>query len=562
MIAVTLSRFMLFMRSDSLYCRPVVKDSETSAGTGSDFDAVIVGAGFAGLYMLHRLRAAGFRVRVYESGDGVGGTWFWNRYPGARCDVESLEYSYSFSDDLQQEWQWTERFPTQPEILRYLNHVADRFELRPDIALNTMVSAANYDEPTATWKVTLEDGTDVTARYVVMAVGCLSTARIPAFPGLDSYLGRTLHTGDWPTEGVDLAGLRVGVIGTGSSGVQVIPMVADDAAELYVFQRTANFTMPARNAPLAPQVIADMKARYPQLREQARTSRNGTLRASHDESAVAAPPELRRERFDYGWQRGGNDIVGSFNDFMVDQAANDLLAEFLRGQVRSIVTDPEAAASLTSQTYPVGAKRMCLGTDYYETFNRDNVTLVDLRKHPIESITPHGIRTDEREYELDAIVFATGYDAMTGSILRVDIHGRDGRSLRDDWAAGPHTYLGLASAGYPNLFFITGPGSPSVLSNVVVSIEQHVEWIGDFLEYLRTNHLTSSEADFDSQEAWVAHVNEVANGTLMPKAASWYMGANVPGKPQVFMPYVGGVGRYREICDEVAADKYRGFTTT
>jgi cyclohexanone monooxygenase len=540
----------------------VVKDSEARSETDSDYDAVVVGAGFAGMYMLHRLRGAGFSVRVYEAGDGVGGTWYWNRYPGARCDVESMEYSYSFSEELQQEWQWTERYPTQPEILRYLNHVADRFDLRPDISLNTMVSAATYDEAAAQWQVTLDDGSTVRSRFVIMAVGCLSTARIPAFPGLDSYLGRTLHTGDWPAEGVDLSGQRVGVIGTGSSGVQVIPMVAEDAAQLYVFQRTANFTMPARNAPLAPQAISDFKANYSQYRQQARTSRNGTLRVNYDEPATGAPEDVRQQRFDYGWQRGGNDIIGAFNDFLVDQAANDLLANYLRSKVRKIVTDPDAAASLTSQTYPVGAKRMCLGTDYYETFNRDNVTLVDLRKHPIESITPQGIRTDDREYELDAIIFATGYDAMTGSILRVDIHGRNGRSLREDWAAGPHTYLGLATAGYPNLFFITGPGSPSVLSNVVVSIEQHVEWIGDYLEHLRKNEMTTTEAEYDTQERWVSHVNEVASGTLMPKAASWYVGANVPGKPQVFMPYVGGVGRYRQICDEVAADDYRGFVTS
>ena len=524
-----------------------------------DYDAVVVGAGFAGMYMLHRLRNAGFAVRVYEAGAGVGGTWYWNRYPGARCDVESMEYSYSFSEELQQEWEWTERFATQPEILRYLNHVADRFDLRPDIQLETTVVSADYDEANARWTVSLHDGSQVTARFVIMASGCLSQARVPSFPGLDSYLGRTFHTGDWPVEGVDLTGQRVGVIGTGSSGVQVIPLVAQEAAELVVFQRTPNFTMPARNAPLNPEKIAATKVRYDELRETARHSRNGTLRVNHDEPASTAPAQLRLERYEAGWAYGGNDIVGSFNDLMVDQSSNDTLADFLRGKVRSIVKDPEVAHALTAQEYPVGAKRMCLGTDYYETFNRENVTLVDLRSEPIETITPQGIRTAAREYELDAIVFATGFDAMTGAILRVDIHGRGGRSLREDWAHGPHTYLGLSAHGYPNLFFITGPGSPSVLSNVVVSIEQHVEWIGDQIEYLRKNDLTTSEPDLDAQEAWVAHVNEVAGRTLMMKAASWYLGANVPGKPRVFMPYVGGVGRYREICDEVAADSYRGF---
>ena len=541
--------------------RFVYRSHVVKTETSTDFDAVVVGAGFAGMYMLYRLRNCGLRTRVYEAGDGVGGTWYWNRYPGARCDVESMEYSYSFSPELQQEWQWTERFATQPEILRYLNHVADRFDLRPDIQLETMVTAAEYDDANETWIVTLQDGTRVTTQFFIMAAGCLSNARVPSFPGLDSYVGSTFHTGDWPADGVDLTGRRVGVIGTGSSGVQVIPEVANDAGELVVFQRTPNFTMPARNAPLTPEQIAEFKADYDELRERARHSPNGTLRKNYAESALAAPEEVRLERFEYGWQRGGNDIVGSFNDFIVNKAANDLLADFLRSKIRSIVSDPAVAESLTAQTYPVGAKRLCLGTDYYETFNRENVTLVDLRKTPVDTFTPRGIRTTEKEYELDAIIFATGFDAMTGSILRVDIRGRGGRSLRDDWAAGPHTYLGVACHGYPNLFLITGPGSPSVLSNVVVSIEQHVEWISDHLEYLGKNDLNTSEAEFRAQEDWVTHVNEVADRTLMPKAASWYMGANVPGKPRVFMPYLGGVGKYREICDEIAADDYRGFVT-
>jgi cyclohexanone monooxygenase len=532
--------------------------------SATDFDAVVVGAGFAGMYMLYRLRNAGFSVRVYEAGEGVGGTWYWNRYPGARCDVESLEYSYSFSEELQQEWEWTERFATQPEILRYLNHVADRFELRPDIALNTTVLSAQYEESSARWTVGIDDGTnlsEVTARFVILASGCLSQARTPSFPGLDSYVGRKLHTGDWPVEGVDFTGQRVGVIGTGSSGVQVIPIIADQAHHTVVFQRTPNFTMPARNQPLTPEKLAYFKANYPQLRAKARTTANGTLRKVYDEPAVGASPEKIRERYEAQWEYGSNDIIVSFNDLTRVQEANDTLADFLRDKVRSIVSEPAVARALTAQDYPVGAKRMCLGTDYYESFNRDDVTLADLRSDPIETFTPNGIRTAEHEYELDAVVFATGFDAITGAILRIDIRGRGGRSLRDDWAHGPHTYLGVATSGYPNLFFITGPGSPSVLSNVVVSIEQHVEWIGDHLEYLRKNDLTSSEADFEAQEKWVEHVNEVAGRTLMLKAASWYLGANVPGKPRVFMPYVGGVGAYREICDSVAEDGYRGFVT-
>jgi cyclohexanone monooxygenase len=531
----------------------VVKNTEQAG----PYDVIVVGAGFAGLYMLHRLRTAGFTVRLFEAGDGVGGTWYWNRYPGARCDVESLEYSYSFSPELEREWEWTERFATQPEILRYLNHVADRFELRQDIQLSTAVTAADYDS--GWWRVTLADGAVATARYVVMATGCLSTARVPSFPGLESFTGRWYHTGNWPRSGVDFTGQRVGVIGTGSSGVQVIPLLAREAAELVVFQRTPNFTMPARNAPLAPEQIERFRANRPELRARERMSKNGTLRKNYDESAVTASSDVRDGRFEQLWRFGGSDIIGSFNDLTVNQLANDLLADFLRSKVRDIVRDPRVATSLTSQSYPVGAKRMCLGTDYYETFNSGHVRLADLRATPVETLTPRGIRTSDQEYELDSIVFATGFDAMTGSILRVDIRGRDGRSLREDWAAGPHTYLGLVSHGYPNLFFITGPGSPSVLSNVVVSIEQHVEFIGDHLEYLRAKDLTVSDASFAAQEDWVAHVNELASRTLMPKAASWYMGANVPGKPRVFMPYIGGVGTYRAICDEVAGDGYRGF---
>jgi cyclohexanone monooxygenase len=541
-----------------LYRGLVVKNTEQA----DSFDAVVVGAGFAGLYMLYRLRAAGFTARVFEAGDGVGGTWYWNRYPGARCDVESMEYSYSFSPELEDEWEWTERFATQPEILRYLNYVADRFDLRPDIQLGTAVTAARYDEAARSWGVTLDDDTVVRARHVVLAVGCLSTARTPDFPGLASFRGASYHTGHWPADGVDFTGQRVGVIGTGSSGVQVIPLLAREAARLFVFQRTPNFTLPARNAPLAPQQADYFRAHREELRERERVSKNGTLRRNFGESAVTASPSLREQRFERWWQLGGSDIVGTFSDLTVNQQANDLLAGFLRDKVREIVKDPRTAAALTAQDYPVGAKRVCLGTDYYETFNRDNVRLVNLRETPLESVTPAGIRSTEREYGLDSIVFATGFDAMTGSILRIDIHGRGGRSLRGDWAAGPHTYLGLASHGYPNLFFITGPGSPSVLSNVVVSIEQHVDWVCDYLEYLRKKDIQVTEASYEAQENWVAHVNELASRTLMPKAASWYMGANVPGKPRVFMPYIGGVGNYRKTCDEIAAGDYPGFVTT
>jgi cyclohexanone monooxygenase len=520
-------------------------------------DVVIVGAGFAGMYLLHRLREAGFAAHVYEAAEDVGGTWYWNRYPGARCDSESMQYSYSFSSELEQEWEWSERFATQPEILRYLSHVADRFDLRRDITFGASVSSAVANA--GGWTVELENGELVEAQHVVLATGCLSTSRTPDFPGLERFAGTVLHTGDWPHEPVDLRGKRIGVIGTGSSGVQAIPLLAAQAEHLTVFQRTPNFTLPARNAPLDPAAVAEHKAHYPQLREQQRRSSNGTLRTTHAESAVEADEEVRAARYERGWRLGGNAIFESFDDLQVNAASNDTLAEFLRAKIREIVRDERAAAALTAQDYPVGSKRPCIGTDYYETFNRENVELVDLRAEPIESVTATGLRTSAGEYELDVLVLATGFDAITGAILRIDVQGTGGRSLREDWAAGPHTLLGLAMHGYPNLFTVTGPGSPSVLGNVVVSIEQHVEWIAEHLVHLRDNGLTRTEARFDDQERWVVRVNEVASQTLMTKAASWYIGANVPGKPQVFMPYAGGFGAYREICEQEAAAGYPRF---
>ncbi len=536
-------------------------DHDAAGGASElDYDVVVVGAGFAGMYMLHRMRSAGYRAHVFETAEDVGGTWYWNRYPGARCDVESMEYSYSFDEDLQREWQWSERFATQPEILAYLRHAADKLDLRRDISFNTSVASAIYDESAATWTVNLDGREQVRARFVIMATGCLSQARLPDIPGLDGYRGLAIHTGDWPKEPVDFTGMRVGVLGTGSSGVQVIPLVAEQAAHTYVFQRTPNFTLPARNAELTDDQKVAFNDDHAALRDRARRSPNGTLRINYPEPASDAADELLQDRFEAAWEMGGSDIIATFSDLTRNQASNDKLAEFIRGKIRSIVKDPHLAELLTAQNYPVGAKRVCLGTDYYETFNREDVTLVDLLSEKLETITPKGIQTSAQEYELDAIVYATGFDAMTGAILRVDIRGRNGVSLREEWHAGPRTYLGLASEGFPNLFFITGPGSPSVMSNVVVSIEQHVDWITDLLAYMTEHHDATVEATMQAQTDWVEHVNDAASQTLMLKAASWYLGANVPGKPRVFMPYVGGVGRYREICDQVAADGYRGFT--
>jgi len=522
-------------------------------------DVVIVGAGFAGLYMLHRLRGMGFATRVYEAGGNVGGTWFWNRYPGARCDVESMEYSYSFSDELQRDWEWTERYASQPEILTYLNHVAERFDLRRSIRFETRVTAAIFDDSADRWIIRTDRGERVSARFCIMATGCLSAAKVPEFKGIETFRGKRYHTGHWPHEGVDFTGQRVAVIGTGSSAIQSIPEIARQAAQLFVFQRTPNFSVPAHNAPLSADVIQDWNANLAGYRHRERTSAFGFMHEPSTQGALEVSPEERHREYEIRWQRGGFHLIGAFTDLLINKDANDTAAEFVRAKIRDIVRDPAVAEALLPQSYPIGTKRMCVDSGYYATFNRNNVTLIDLWATPIESITPAGVRTSSGEYALDSIVFATGFDAMTGALSNIEIRGRAGIALKQKWAEGPRTYLGLMIAGFPNLFTITGPGSPSVLSNMVVSIEQHVDWIADCLAYLRERRLTVMEASLDAENAWVAHVNEVGHQTLFPLANSWYMGANIPGKPRVFMPYIGGVGPYRQKCDEVAAKGYEGF---
>jgi cyclohexanone monooxygenase len=524
-------------------------------------DVVIVGAGFAGMYMLHKLRGLGMSVRVFEAGSGVGGTWYWNRYPGARCDVESMQYSYSFSPELQQEWQWSELFASQPEILRYANHVADRFDLRRDIQFDTRVTEARFDRATHRWEIHTDRGDRVSARYCVMATGCLSTARLPDYPGMQSFAGKTYHTGHWPHEGVDFTGQRVGVIGTGSSAIQAIPVIAQQAAQLTVFQRTPNFSIPSRNGPMTEAYGEGWKSDYPMLREKARHMRTGILNNPNDVSALEVTDEERQRIFEERWAAGGTNFMAAFNDLILDQQANDTAAEFVRDRIREMVREREVAELLAPKNHPIGTKRICVDTDYYGTYNRENVTLVDVRTTPITDITLNGVRAGDIEYPFDAIVFATGFDAMTGALLKIDI-ATDGQTLRDKWEAGPRTYLGLMTAGFPNMFMITGPGSPSVLSNMMVSIEQHVDWIADCVAYLRSHGLDCIEATQSAEDAWVEHGNEVANRTLYPLANSWYMGVNIPGKPEVFMPYIGGVGTYRDTCDDIAADGYRGFALT
>jgi len=522
-------------------------------------DTVVIGAGFAGLYALYRLRGQEFSTRVFEAASGLGGTWFWNCYPGARCDVESLEYSYSFSEELQREWQWTERYASQPEILRYLNHVADRFDLRRDILFDTRVTSAIFDEIANCWTIRTNHGDQVTSKYCVMATGCLSIPKLPEYKGIDTFRGRSYLTAQWPKEQVDFTGERVGVIGTGSSGIQAIPIIARQAAQLYVFQRTPNFSIPAHNGPISLGVKEDWAAKRVEYRQQARTSSFGMLIEQGVKSALEVAPEERQSEYERRWRKGGLAMYGAYADLLFNNDSNDTAAEFVRSKIRSIVHDPVLAEMLAPKGYPLGTKRMCVDTGYYETFNRDNVTLIDTRATPIEEITPAGVRTSEGEYTLDSLVFATGFDAMTGALTSIDIRGRGGVSLKQKWSSGPRTYLGVTIAGFPNLFLITGPGSPSVFSNMVVSIEQHVDWIAEFLSYARQHRLASVEATQDAEHAWVAHVNEVGNSTLCPLAKSWYMGANVPGKPRVFMPYLGGVGAYRQKCDEVSEHGYEGF---
>jgi cation diffusion facilitator CzcD-associated flavoprotein CzcO len=528
----------------------------------SAFDALIIGAGFSGLYQLHCLRdRLDLSALVLEAGDGVGGTWYWNRYPGARCDSESHGYCYSFSEDLAREWQWSERYPGHAEVRRYLNFVADRLDLKRSIRFGTRVTSARYDEASNRWQVSTQAGERLTAKYLITAVGCLSTANVPNIPGLDSFEGRWVHTGQWPHEDVDFSGKRVGLIGTGSTGIQATPVIAETAGHLTVFQRTANYSVPARNAPLTPAFQRYVRENFSDIVRTMRKTPNGHPFVIEDRSVFDVTPQERQAIYEAAWEKGGLQFRATFRDLLVDKAANDTAAEFIKSKIRQIVKDPATAEKLADIDHPYAAKRPPIDTDYFEAFNRDNVALVDVRACPIEGVTPRGVRTrDGKEYPLDIIVFATGFDAMTGPLLRMDICGRDGLPLADAWKAGPLTYLGLQVTGFPNLFTITGPGSPSVLCNMPVAIEQHVEWITDCIAHMRAKKIERIEPSPESMDRWVARVNEAANATLLPQAHhSWYLGANVPGKPRVFMPYAGGMARYRDICAGVAANDYEGF---
>ncbi|MBV9089139.1 MAG: NAD(P)/FAD-dependent oxidoreductase [Mycobacteriaceae bacterium] len=524
-----------------------------------DVDVVVVGAGFAGLYALHALRSRGLSTQVFEAGPDIGGTWYFNRYPGARCDVESVDYSYSFSDELQQEWVWTEKYATQAEILRYLQWVADRLDLRRDITLNTRVTSAVLDEKTVRWTVTTEHGEVLTARFCLMATGPLSAAMTPDFPGLDTFAGDVYHTAHWPHEPVDFDGKRVAVIGTGSSGIQSIPIIAEAAARLVVFQRTPNYSVPAGNKPITPDELAQIKADYAQRRRLSWRSGGGSPHMAHPKLTMEATPEERRAAFERRWELGGVLFSKTFTDQMTDEAANEQARKFYEEKVRAVIDDPATADLLIPNDHPIGTKRICTDTNYFQTFNRPNVELVSVRKTPIESIDATGINTTEAHYDVDVIVLATGFDAMTGALSKIDIVGRGGELLRDDWAGGPRTYLGLGVDGFPNLFLLSGPGAPAVLANMVLHAEAHVNWIADAITYLDDHGYGAIEATSDAVDGWVAECARRAEATLFTKANSWYMGANVPGKPRVFMLFLGGFATYNDICTEAAEAGYKGF---
>jgi cyclohexanone monooxygenase len=534
---------------------------KADAEPATDFDAVIVGAGFAGLYALHKLRnEMGLSARVLEAGDGVGGTWYWNRYPGARSDSSSWIYCYSFDEELRQEWKWSERYPQQPEMLSYLEHVAERFDLNRDIQLGTRVNEATFDEETNRWEVRTDTGDVVSARFLIAALGALSAANVPDISGIENFAGEWYHTAEWPHEGVDFTGKSVGLIGTGATGIQVATEVAEQADHLTVFQRTPNYALPLGNYPLDAESRRRYKENYEEIWEWVRHNFTGHDYDFIGKTLEEATPEERERAFQEQYDRGGFGVwLGNYDDILENREANDVVSEWMRQKIRGQVDDPVTAERLTPRDHAFGTKRVPLENGYYAIFNRDNVELVDVQKAPILEITPTGVRTQDGEYEFDALVFATGFDAMTGPYNKIDIRGRSGQLLRDKWAEGPRTYLGLMSADYPNLFAVTGPQSPSVLTNMPVAIEQHVEWISGIIQHMLENGLDVVEPTREAEDEWVDHSQEVAYATLFPESATWYMGANIPGKPQVFLPYLGGLGPYRQKCDEVAANDYEGF---
>ncbi len=534
-----------------------------NASTPNTVDAVVVGAGFAGLYMLHLLRdKLGLKVAAIEAADGVGGVWYWNRYPGARCDISSHDYSYSFSKELQQEWDWPEKYPAQPDILKYLEHVADRFDLKRDIQFNTRVEFAVFDERDGHWHITTENGEQYRAKFFIPATGVLSDANFPEIKGQESFKGGSWFSGRWPKEAVDFSGKRVGIIGTGATAVQAIPVIAEEAAHLTVFQRTPYFAVPLQNEPMTEAEDRRVKSSYDEFRRNARNSFAGVNICVPRPSAMADTPEERKAHYEHCYQEGGFNVwLGSYEDLLFNAESNETAAEFIRGKIRARVTDPKIAEMLCPREgVSYGTKRQPCETEYFEAFNRDNVTLVDIHRSPIEEITPECLRTTDESYELDYLIYATGFDAFTGSLFKMNIKGRDGLTLKEHWTDGPRTYLGLSMTGFPNLFNITGPQSPSAFYNFPLGIENHCDWIADCIRYMNDNGLATIDVEQAAEEQWLAHIVELADASLFPQASSWYMGDNIPGKPRVFMVYLGGGKTYQEVIDREAVEKYPSYT--
>ena len=525
----------------------------------TDLDAVVVGAGFTGLYMLYRLQKLGFSARIFESAPNVGGTWYWNRYPGARCDIESMQYSYQFSEDLQQEWRWKERYASQPEILKYIEHVADRFDLKKNITFETKVESAEFDETASNWVIKTDRDEWVRARYFIMGVGCLSAPIRPEFNGANLFKGEVYQTSVWPEHEVDFQGKRVGIIGAGSSAVQSVPLMAQEVDHLYVFQRTPNFVVPAQNRELSDEEVDSIKSDYKSFRAEAYAGLTAFLFPRHNQSVFDLSPTERKKRFDEQWEIGGLPFLGAFNDLLLDEDANKEVTNYWRERIGQIVHDPKVADLLTPNEY-FGCKRLCAGTDYYETFNRENVTLVDVSKSSIKGLTSGGLETKSSEYALDMIIYATGFDAMTGSVTRINITGMGGQSIQEKWEAGPLTYLGLTVSGFPNMFNLVSAGSPSVLATMVTGAEQHGDWVADCLEYMRTRGYSRIEATEEAESQWSAEVNQAGENSLRSKCDSWYVGSNVKGKARVFAPYIGGWPPYVKKCKAVADNDYDGFT--
>lgn len=534
-------------------------DLKNSDQPMTSVDAIIVGAGFGGMYMLHSLNKLGFKAIILEEANGVGGTWYWNRYPGARCDIPSIEYSYSFSDELQQEWEWSQKYSTQPEILEYANHVADRFELKEHIRFNECVVSAQYMENSKKWKLRTSSGNTYESKYCVMATGSLSSINKPKFEGIDSYKGDWYITGKWPNKKIDLTGKSVGIIGTGSSAVQAIPILAENSKSLTVFQRTANYSIPANNRPLDSEEVKHVKDNYSSIREKQRKGKGGVAFTNLGlKSALEVSEEERLKEYQERWDKGYVGFISAYTDIGTNEEANETAAEFVRSKIREIVKNPNTA-ELLSPKNAIGCKRLCADTNYFETYNRDNVSLIDVNDTPIESLVAEGVKTTEKIFDLDVVVFAIGFDAMTGALLGIDIKGKNGIELKDKWSDGPRSYLGLTVEGFPNMFTITGPGSPSVLGNMMVAIEQHVEWITQCIQDMEADGKSEIEPDYAAENKWMDHIEEVANQTLRYSCNSWYVGANVPGKKRVFMPYVGGYDVYREKCNEISTNGYEGF---